>query len=152
MSFVQVTSSDGVAFDLSLEEIACSKLLSSMVNDTALVAKIRLDNISATVLADVQRFMKLTVNPPGDWIESFVEECSHELCLLLEAAHFLEIDTLRDAIAEAISREIQQCKTIECMRTTFGIENDMTPFEEACAKSQVLWALAEEDKVIPEQQ
>ena len=146
MSFVQVICGDGAVFDLSIDEIACSKLLSSMTSDVTSVSKIKLNNIDSLVMADIQRFMKLTVNPPGDWIDSFIEECSHQLCQLLEASHFLEIDALTDAISEAISKQIQQCRTIQSMRDAFGIQNDMTPFEETCAKTQVLWALADEDK------
>ena len=146
MSFLQVTCSDGVVFDLSVEEIACSKILSQIAADLTLVSRINLDNIDSSVMGNIQRFMKLTVNPPGDWMESFVEECSSEICPLLEAAHFLEIESLCDAITGAISRQMQHCRTIDAMRSAFHIQNDMTPFEEACARLQVPWALSEEDQ------
>lgn len=146
MSFLHVTSSDGLVFDFSVEELACSKLLSRIAGDASLVSNVKLDNIDSTVMANIQRFMKLTVNSPGEWMESFIEECSNEISQLLEAANFLEITTLCDAIADTISRQMQQCRTIESMRASFHIVNDMTPFEESCARKQVEWALSEDDR------
>lgn len=146
MSFVQVRCSDGAEFDLSMDEIACSKVLKAMTEDQLVVTKINLDMITSSVMANIHKFMKLTVNSPGEWIDSFMEECAQELTPLLQASHFLEIDSLTEAIAEFIAKQIQQHGSIASMRDTFGIVNDLTPEEEAAAKMQVLWALDDIDK------
>ena len=140
MSFVQVRCCDNVEFDLSIEEIACSKLLKEMTDDLLVVTKINLDMIDSSVMANIHKFMKLTVNSPGEWIDSFIEECAQELTPLLKASHFLEIDTLTEAITEYIAKQIQQHRTVESMRNAFRIVNDLTPDEEAAARMQVLWA------------
>ena len=143
MSFVQVRCSDGVEFDLSIEEIACSKLLKEMTGDLLVVTKINLDMIDSSVMANIHKFMKLTVNSPGEWIDSFIEECAQELTPLLKASHFLEIEPLTEAIAEYIAKQIQQRRTIQSMRDAFGIVNDLTPDEETSAIMQVVWAFGD---------
>lgn len=116
MSFIQVISSDGVIFNISSTELSCSKLLMRIAGDLFLVTKINLDNIPSEVLGNIHRFMKLSVNPPSErWIKDFLEDCAANLCPLLQASHFLEIDQLTSAISELIASQITECKTVEAV-------------------------------------
>ena len=120
MTLIQVISSDGVVFDISSAELACSKLLMRIAGDLFLVSKIQLDNISSEVMGNIQRFMKLSVNSPSEgWIKEFLEDCAADLCPLLQASHFLEIDQLTSAISESIARQIIECKTVESVFFSF---------------------------------
>lgn len=124
MSFLQVISSDGVVFNISSEELRCSKLLTRIAGDLFLVTKINLDNIPSEVMGNIHRFMKLTVNSPTEgWIKEFLESTEADLCSLLQASHFLEIDQLTKAISESIASQIIECKTVEAVFFNFYFTN-----------------------------
>lgn len=124
MSFIQVISSDGVVFNISSQELKCSKLLMRIAGELFLVTKIDLDNIPSEVMGNIHRFMKLSVNSPSEgWIKEFLEDCAADLCPLLQASHFLEIDQLTRAISESIASQIMECKTVESVFFFFFFPN-----------------------------
>ena len=113
MTFLQIISSDGAVFNVTLAELSCSKLLKRIAGDLFLVTRIDLDNIDSEVMSDIHKFMKLYSNPPSEnWVLDFLEDCS-DISKLLQAAHFLEIDELTSIIAEIIAKQIMKCKTVE---------------------------------------
>jgi hypothetical protein len=103
-----------VTFVLTPEEIACSRFLFDITGDLQVVTTIALDDVDPTIMGEIHRYMNCVVNPPGPkWIESFLEDAEEILCPLLQAALFLGISQLSDAISELISNQIQQCRTLE---------------------------------------
>lgn len=148
MSFLQLISADGDIFDVSNNELKCSRLLTKVACDLIVVTKIPFNNISTDNMIFIHKFMKLAANPPGDnWVQNYIADCSADLCSLLHSAHFLEMDLLTDAITDYIAKKIEKCQTINELRTRLHITNDLTPDEEAGVRLQVDWALSPEDKM-----
>jgi len=75
---------------------------------------------------------------PAD--QKFVDELEQpELFALILAANFLEIKPLLTLGCKVVANLIKACKTVEEIRTKFGIQNDFTPEEEEQVKRENQW-------------
>ena len=170
MSSIEVISSDGISFNFTQEEIAFSKLLSRTVSDLTVITKLHLDQINSEILQKIQVFLRFSAHPPSlssstphcispeteddifldvnlrnnsDWIIRFLNENIEFLGPLLEAGIFLEITSLTDIIATKIAEGIQKCETVEEIRSTFQIHNDLTSSNEQSIKKQISWVFSD---------
>ena len=166
MSYIEVISKDGVPFNFTKEEIRFSNLLDRTVSDLTVISKLNLTQIDSETLQKIHLFLRFSVNPPRlfspvsqenslddlfvetntsdklAWIPRFLNENHEYLSKLLDASIFLEITTLTEAITSKIAEQIQNCQSIEEMRSSFKIRNDFTPGTEESVMKQISWALS----------
>jgi hypothetical protein len=114
VTLTSIVCADGAVFQMTNEELKCSKFLSGIVGELMLVSRINVDRVTPDTMASIHQFMNLAVNPPDEnWLDSYLEEVRPLWGPILEAAVYLEIELLADRISELIAAQIQQCSTIE---------------------------------------
>jgi S-phase kinase-associated protein 1 len=72
------------------------------------------------------------------WYNTFVSIHHTELFQLVEAANYMDIKPLMDLTCAKIASMIKD-KTVEEIRTTFDLPNDVTPEEEAAFREEMKW-------------
>lgn len=80
------------------------------------------------------------------WVELSAEDREmlepmnlHEYIELLDAAHYLEVDSLRYAVSQSIAATIRDLDP-DAMRAYFGEEDDLTEKEKEAIRQEDVWA------------
>ncbi|KAM0895762.1 hypothetical protein ACQ4PT_023629 [Festuca glaucescens] len=133
---VKLKSSDAHIFVVPAELAKLFKVIADVVDKGCADDTIPLPNVDARTLAKVIHYCAnhLRMNDEPDvrgWDEEFVGNLDVAgLYDVMLAAQYLDYERLLGLICKAVG-DMMAGKTAEQIRTTFGIENDFTPEEEA---------------------
>lgn len=151
-SNVILESSDGIRLEKGIEIVKVSKTLANMLLDMdGLDFReniIPIPNCDSLVLSNLLRWCELWIQNQNEnsetkidssWQQEFVSDMDLKMsfdCIL--ASNFLEIDSLLNVLIVKI-RGMWESKSVEEIRTNFGIENDFTLEEENQIKRDNEW-------------
>ncbi|MCL7040874.1 hypothetical protein MKW94_018605 [Papaver nudicaule] len=140
---ITLRSSDGDAFQVSVDVALQSQTIKHMVADNCAENGIPLANVTSEVLAKVIEYFKKHVQcPKGEelkaWDAEFVKVEQPELFDLILAANYLNIKDLMELTCQTVA-DMFTGKTAEEIRKTFNIKNDYTPEEEEEIRSENQW-------------
>ena len=162
-------TSDEQVFHVDRKYVGCSKMLSSLLEETDDSAEIPLPSVTAAPLAKVLEYCKRIVDQPTmdeaaskEYDDKFVDVEQRLLFDIFlvrvwsdprvgsvwppeltgfpsQAANYLNIDPILDAAAEGVAA-LMRGKSPEEIRQTFGIINDFTAEEEEEIRRENQWA------------
>ncbi|XP_075107173.1 SKP1-like protein 11 [Nicotiana tabacum] len=144
-SFLTLKSSDGDEFVLEESIAIQSVTIKNMVEDGCSSNVIPLNKVDTETLIKVIEYMKMqsSTSSNEEEIENFEKEfvsiSIKTILNILEAANFLDINSLLELCAEAVANRIKN-KTPEAVRKIFNITSDFTPEEEAEIRNETPWA------------
>ncbi|KAK2647883.1 hypothetical protein Ddye_015372 [Dipteronia dyeriana] len=151
---IKLESNDGVLFEVEVPVAMEMETVKSYFfeNDEAIENTVMpLPNVSAEhmpAILDFYRkhleFRKRYRPPPTDEVKAFNDaflenKSNDQLKELIMAANYLNTKELQDFLTEAAANRIKN-KSVEYVRTFFGVENDFTPKEEAKIRAENKWA------------
>ena len=143
MSFIQIISEEGIIFEVTKEEISCSKLLNRIINNLNIINQIPLNNISNEILIIIHHFMKLSIRPTTEnWVNDFILDHLQYFQELLISSNFLEIDLLTNGLIEIINNIILNNNNLNDLRLKLGIKNDLNEEEEKILINKISWAFS----------
>ncbi|OIT21911.1 PREDICTED: SKP1-like protein 11 [Nicotiana attenuata] len=143
--FLTLKSSDGDEFELEESIAIQSVTIKNMVEDGCSSSVIPLSNVDTETLIKIIDYLKMhsLTSSNEEEIENFNREFVSigfkTIFKILEAANFLDINSLLELCAEAVANRIKN-KTPEAVRKIFNITNDFTPEEEAEIRNETPWA------------
>jgi hypothetical protein len=114
VSLTSIICADGTVFDLTNEELKCSKFLAGIAGGLLLVTRVNLDRVPSDIMAVIHEFMRQAVDPPKEnWLDEYLDGMRALWGPMLDAALYLEIELLTDRISELIAKQIEECPTVE---------------------------------------
>lgn len=156
MSYV-IVSSDGVKFPVSKQIAKMSVVIDSMMDESDYVAdnEFPMPDVDSSTLQKVIEYCDhYLIDPMPEiakpiqsddfaklvpkWYDEYASIDYKVLFKIVEAANYMDIPPLMNLICAKIASMIKD-KSIEQIRETFSIENDLTPEEEAKLKEEYKW-------------
>lgn len=151
-SNVILESCDGIQLKKGIEIVKVSKTLANMLEDIdgLELSKfiIPIPICDSLVLSKLLKWCELWIQNQRDipetkidsnWQQEFLSDIDLKMsfdCIL--ASNFLEIDSLLKVLTDKI-RGMFESKSVQEIRTNFGIQNDFTPEEENQIKTENEW-------------
>ncbi|XP_006661068.1 SKP1-like protein 5 [Oryza brachyantha] len=160
---ILLISSDGHRFEVTEAAASMSRLLSNMIEDGCTDNGVTLPNVTGDMLAKIVKYCDKHAAVTSELAaagfsdaaareESRVEKLKEfdaelvsldvpTLFRLIMAADFMDVKGLLDAACQHVA-DMAKDMTVEQMRETFNIENDLTREEEAAIRRENAWAFA----------
>ncbi|KAJ6125922.1 hypothetical protein N7471_010415 [Penicillium samsonianum] len=156
MSFITLTSSDGVDISVERTNAERSILIKNLLEDLGdLGEAIPIPNVNEAVLKKVIEWCEHHKHDPpsasdddhnhrkttdiDDWDQRFMQVDQEMLFEIILAANYLDIKALLDVGCKTVANMIKG-KSAEEIRRTFNIQNDFTPEEEDQIRRENEWA------------
>jgi S-phase kinase-associated protein 1 len=151
MQVVKLVAQDGTEFEIDKDGACWSETIKAMLDeDWSPEDAIPLD-IESSVLARIIEFFtyrqslatiqlcKQQQLDRNSWNTEFMRVDDEVIFKLIDAARYLQIDSLVELACEKIAEDIKACNTPEELRERFDIKNDFTREEEAEVRRQNEW-------------
>ncbi|XP_009602614.2 SKP1-like protein 11 [Nicotiana tomentosiformis] len=143
--FLTMKSPDGDEIELEESIVIQSVTIKNMVEDGCSCSVIPLSNIDIETLIKIIDYLKMHSSTSSNEEEiknfdkEFVKIGFKTIFKILEAANFLDINSLLELCAEAVANKIKN-KTSQFVRKIFNITSDFNPEEEAEIRNKTPWA------------
>lgn len=150
MSTVTLISSDGQEFVVDKKLAEMSVTIKELLSDLSEGAEesVPLPTVEGKVLAKVVEYstQHLDAKEVNDyrkeeipeWDQDFMNVDRDLLFAIIEAANYLNLQSLMNLGCQTVANMIKGKKTEE-IRQMFGIENDFTPEEEEAVRQETAW-------------
>jgi S-phase kinase-associated protein 1 len=120
-------------------------MIKNMIQDGCTEDAIPLTNVDSNTLAMVLEYLNkhgdsgVSEEDKKNFDSEFVKKELDALFHLTLAANYMEIKKLLDLLCQSIANLIRD-RSVEEVRSIFGIENDFTPEEEEAIRKENAWA------------
>ncbi|XP_006648624.1 SKP1-like protein 5 [Oryza brachyantha] len=146
---ILLVSSDGRRFEVAEVAASMSRLVSHMIEDGCAEGGVPLPNVTGDMLAKIVEYCNkhagagVSSEPEREELKKFDADLVNvdlvPLFELIMAANFMDIQGLLDTACQKVA-DMMKGMTVEQIRETFNIANDLTPEEEAAIRQENAWA------------
>ncbi|KAK9286400.1 hypothetical protein L1049_014796 [Liquidambar formosana] len=149
---ITLKCSDGQTFQVDEVVALQSETIKHIIEDDCADGVIPLPNVTSNILIKVIEYCKYHIETPFydeitgwvnqdllDWDNDFVKVDQDTLFDLILAANYLAVKGLLDLTCRTVADKLKG-RTVEQMRETFHIQNDLTPEQEENIRKEHAWA------------